>query len=412
MRIRLRALKETSHVKILFGHFFATVLFAAILSIPLANVQIYPKAMVVLILLTCLYIFSFKRVHAFLNILLLYKDLVILIATLSACMIASMFLNRITSSYSWDGVYQVIFIHFFGLLALLFFYREGLFERGKKLILFFMILSFGIELISGFAQIFFQLNFIKGIFGSLQDGLTGTTINRNIFGFYMAFGTVLVFFKIMKLQKAIKMRYLVLQILFLVGLLFSYSRASWVFVFAFMLSYTALFFKQMRQKDILLFLSVFFLFAIAFVFSDALGDRFSSMIEGDSSNRFEIWQTTIQLIKQKLLLGYGVRNFDFEITGAYFPHNFILDILYSVGILGFSVSVVLLILTYKEIIKTNLIYLPLFFSFFAIMQFDHDITSRRALSMLMLFAFFIFSKRVDISDAKRGKSYNNFDIKY
>jgi O-antigen ligase len=407
------ALIEPLHIKALFGYFFTAILFITILSIPLANVQIYPKSMMILMLLVSLYIVLLKKTRIFLNTLFLYKDLIALMAILGVCIISSMLDNRVASFYSWEGVCQVVFMHFFGFITLLFLYQEGFFGKmGKKLIFFLMLISFGIELISGFAQIFFQLSFIEGIFGSLQSGLTGTTINRNIFGFYMAFGTVLTLLKIIRSQGTINIYYPILLTLFFIGLLFSYSRASWVFVFVFMFSYTIIFFKQVKQRDALLFLFVLFLFAIAFVFSSALSDRFLSIIEGDSSSRFEIWQQTVEFIKQKFLLGYGVRNFDFEVMGAYFPHNFILDILYSVGILGFSVSAAFLVLTCKEIIKTNLIHLPLLLSFFMILQFDHDITSRRVLSMLMLLAFFIFSRRVDENNAKMGKNYNDFDTKY
>ncbi|MDR2342714.1 MAG: O-antigen ligase family protein [Campylobacteraceae bacterium] len=312
-----------------------------------------------------------------------------------------MIANRIVSSYSWDGVYQAAFTHFFGFIALLFFYKEGFFGKaGKNLIFFFLLISLSIELAIGFGQIFFQFNFIKGVFGSLQSGLTGTTINRNIFGFYMAFGTILTLFAVISSREILKTHYLILLTLFFVGLLFSYSRSSWLFVFVFTLSCTVVFFKQIRKRDISLLLFIISLFAIPLLFSHSLGDRFMSIMEGDSSNRFEIWQTTLSLINEKLFLGHGVRNFNFEATGAYFPHNFILDILYSMGILGFCVSIALLILTCKEIIKTNLLYLPLFFALFAAMQFDHDITSRRVLSMLMLFAFFVFSKRIDKQSIK------------
>jgi O-antigen ligase len=385
----------------LFRHFFTIVLFIAILAIPLAHTQIYQKAIMTLILLSGFYIILFKKSYSFSDILLLYKDVIILTTILICCMIISMIANRIVSSYSWDGVYQAAFTHFFGFIALLFFYKEGFFGKaGKNLIFFFLLISLSIELAIGFGQIFFQFNFIKGVFGSLQSGLTGTTINRNIFGFYMAFGTILTLFAVISSREILKTHYLILLTLFFVGLLFSYSRSSWLFVFVFTLSCTVVFFKQIRKRDISLLLFIISLFAIPLLFSHSLGDRFMSIMEGDSSNRFEIWQTTLSLINEKLFLGHGVRNFNFEATGAYFPHNFILDILYSMGILGFCVSIALLILTCKEIIKTNLLYLPLFFALFAAMQFDHDITSRRVLSMLMLFAFFVFSKRIDKQSIK------------
>jgi O-antigen ligase len=357
--------------------------------------------MAVLIFLTALYIILFKKARAFSDILFLYKDLIALTATLALCMIISTLSNGVTSFYSWDGVYQVIFVHFLGLIAMLFFYQEGFFGKiGKNLIFFFLLISLSLELIVGFGQMIFGLNLIKDVFGSLQSGLTGTTINRNIFGFYMALGAILTLIAIISYREMLKTRFLVLLTLFFTALLFSYSRASWLFVFVFALSCMVVFFKRIQKRDVSLFLFIVLLFAAAFLFSPSLGDRFVSMLEGESSNRFEIWQTTLTLINEKLFLGHGVRNFDYELTGAYFPHNFILDILYSAGILGFCVSAAILILTCKEIVKTNLLYLPLFFSIFAAMQFDHDITSRRVLSMLMLFAFFIFSKRVDRQSVK------------
>jgi O-antigen ligase len=360
--------------------------------------HLYNKVARIIILIAILYIIIFKKIDAFIKLIILYKDIIILMAVLVVVMVISSIISPISTKTAFSTIQKIVPIYFCTLIAMLFFYQERfLSKNGKNIILVLLLIVLAIQLGTGIAQIFFQYSFKYGILGSFETGLTGITTNRNIFGFYMALGAVLTLMFFIKTQggKRIKVFYLTLLALFFIGLLFSYSRTSWVFVFVFVTSYMVIFFNKLQKKDIILFVFILTLFILPILLFNSLGDRFATILDGDGSGRLEIWQNTIKMIADRLLLGYGVNTFYLEAWQVSFPHNFMLDILYSVGICGFIVSGCLLYLTFKEIINTNMFYLPLFLAFFVALQFDHDITSRRVLASLMLFAFFVFSNRLD-----------------
>ncbi|MCP4355080.1 MAG: O-antigen ligase family protein [Proteobacteria bacterium] len=70
--------------------------------------------------------------------------------------------------------------------------------------------------------------------------------------------------------------------------------------------------------------------------------RFTLKSEDLSSTRFKIWDFTLQKALEKPLLGHGAKSFRYlsqenkrqEIKKAYSPHNFILEVFFSTGIIG------------------------------------------------------------------------------
>lgn len=188
---------------------------------------------------------------------------------------------------------------------------------------------------------------------------------------------------------------IVFLFVFLFNLLFSYSRASWLFYGVFTLILCTAEYKRISKKHFFIFLTISILIVLVFFYYDNLFFRLGQLLKMDDSGRTPIWDDVIYLIKQNFVFGYGLMSYASIASQPILSvHNSVLEILLFVGIFGFTSFTLLLYFILMEIIKIkNYFYLALFFAFLVITQFDNSIIkSITSLSTLSIFAFFIFAK--------------------
>jgi O-antigen ligase len=128
------------------------------------------------------------------------------------------------------------------------------------------------------------------------------------------------------------------------------------------------------------------------LFSDYLSTRFHSLASGDSSNRYEIWLKAIEMISQKPLFGWGIESWKvFGLKEYAGIHNIYLEILFSLGILGFFCFFIFLFLISKNLFKQKDFILLIFLIYFLLIGcFDHSIlTGKTYLASITLLIFFI-----------------------
>ena len=202
----------------------------------------------------------------------------------------------------------------------------------------FILISLGIQGLDGVYQSFVGYDLFKHNLGSFAEGLTGATFNRNTFGFFMGLGVLTTYFLLIK-KFSLDMKngiVIILFIIFIFGILFSYSRATWVAVFICLFLYIIINYKKINLKYLIILVTMCIAIFYLFNFSDYLSTRFHSLASGDSSNRYEIWLKAIEMISQKPLFGWGIESWKvFGLKEYAGIHNIYLEILFSLGILGF-----------------------------------------------------------------------------
>lgn len=78
-------------------------------------------------------------------------------------------------------------------------------------------------------------------------------------------------------------------------------------------------------------------FGVKFSFLDKL--LLLKNFDDVNNGRTEIYQTTLQLICKRPILGYGISTFDFY-TSMEYPHNFILQMLFDIGVVGSGIVLI------------------------------------------------------------------------
>jgi O-antigen ligase len=381
-------------------------LFMWILFIPMKTV-FYQLGVVGLISIFVYYVFVERHIARFKSLLTEYADLIMAFSLIVVCMvIANMFSPYVTSD-SWRTLFHFIVRHGLVLLVLLFFLQEGLLSR--KLVLTALGLSLAVQGIDGLIQGFAHVDFIKGNQGSFEAGLTGATFSRNVFGMFMAIGlgltvSILTCKTLPMLPRKKLLLFAIFSFIFLTGVLFSYSRSSWLFVGVFLLVWFILNAKNVTRVHVTFVASILGLILLAFMFSESLDERLQMLINGYSSYRYEIWEHALQLIQERWLLGYGVDTYSVvgmkNFGGV---HNSTLEIFLYTGVVGFAAYAFLLYKTIVEIYRSKRYHYFMFLVAFLIMiQFDYSVMSGIAtLSMWVIFLFFVFSNRVDAEDDSR-----------
>ncbi|WP_024954288.1 O-antigen ligase family protein [Sulfurospirillum arcachonense] len=377
---------------------FKIFLFIWILFIPMKT-SIYPMSYALMIVLFLIYICTKKKIIQVTQMIKEYKNLLLSFSLVIVAMTISNSFNNIFNFTGWRAEFHYIFRYLLLFLILLFLYKENFFT--KKFLIITILFSLFIQAADGLFQTVFHYDFIKGIKYNPSDGLAGATFNRNAFGMFMSIGAsisagLLFHYKLLTLRKNEIFLLIALCILFVFNLFFSYSRASWLFFTIFSLILFSTNCKKIDKYHIVFFTTFLFISVTIFLSNHSLLHRFYSLIEGNSSHRYEIWLHSLELIKQKLFFGYGLMSYSqIGIKGISGVHNSILEILLFLGLFGFLVYTNLLWQILKKVISSkNTIYIGLFFAFLTITQFDHSIIkSIASLSSLTLFAFFIFSKK-------------------
>lgn len=372
-------------------------IFIFILFIPMKT-SIYQICFVILIVLFFFNIFFYRKTYEFFQLLRTYKNILFGFCLLIFSMILSNSLSNYADYDSWKAVFYYITRYLPLFIIFLYFYSQNLIS--KKALLVYIFLSLFIQAIDGIFQAITHYDFIKHNVGSLSQGLTAATYNRNVFGFFIGIGLMLS--TIITHKNCFKNFYEKIIVyfsfpIFFFCLFFSLSRGSWFMYVVFLLLYSVLHFKSLTIKYHLSILFLIFMVGWFFSYFDVLNYRFDALIAMDSSNRFEIWNDTIRLIKENYLIGYGIDTFDgLTKTKIYNIHNSFLEVFYSLGIIGVIAFSYVLFLATKEMIKDNSKELfAIFASIIVATQFTHGVlVGISILSTFSILGFFIFSKRI------------------
>jgi len=389
----------------LVENIFRLFLVLWILFIPLKTV-FYQIAWVGLIVTFFAYCFMQKEcAKEFVAICKHFKDVCILFGLIIVSMVVASLLNPAHQEVHWQWLFFYIFQYFFIFFILLFMYRRRVYSTRFLITTIFIVL--GIYAMDGIWQLSFSEDLLRHKIGSLERGLTGPTHNRNVYGMLMAITAYISFaLAIMCYRFLRKKELLFLGVLFIVALidlLLSYSRASWLFFFTASAIFIGLAVKKgLFNKKILFFvLSMAFGIAVLLYLSDLhLQHRFMQLLHGHSSYRLQMWPLTIEQIKKHWLFGHGLVDgnfFLYKVVSHYrYIHNSFLEVLFTVGLMGFVFYTLLLIVILREILRLgNPLYLGLFFGFLVLFQFDHSmIKGSIQLSILTVFAFFVFKERL------------------
>lgn len=364
---------------------FKFFLFIWIMALPFKN-AVYQISVILIILYFIVHIIKTKNINILKENL---KVTIPLFIGFSFIIFAMLLANLLNLEYldkkSWNVIYMFILRYGLVFIILAYFYRLEYFT--KKEIFLFMLFSFFFLGLTGVYQIVNNPSVILG------EGVVGTLNNRNAFGLFMGMGFVLSLYTI-NYKKNLAF-YLIPFFTFL--MIFSFSRSSWVASSATIFVLICLNYKSITIKHFGYFiLFLIFLLLLYFIF-DSLQLRFAQLINGDTSLRSTIWIKTLALIKERLLIGYGVDSWmnlsDPYLKGFPDPHNMILEILIYTGLMGlmacfFTIGIVL----YKIIKDKNLILLPIATYFLVVTQFDFGaFFSKELLSFLTIFVFFVYS---------------------
>ena len=348
-----------------------------------------------------IYLYTNKKLPMLKNLFLEQKNILFAFGFILVSMTTSNALSPVATLDSWSAEFQYLFRYFFMFAILLLFHKEDIFS--KKFIVIAILLSLFIQGIDGIYQSLFEVDFIKNNAGSLSEGLSGATFNRNNFCFFMSIGasicTGLLFYsKEYKLEKIHITTLITLLSVFLFNLLFSYSRASWLFYSVFSFILFAVEYKRISNKHFVFFLIIILLTALIFFHFDDLFLRLYQLIKLNDGGRYPIWHDVLHLIKENFIFGYGLMTYQYIASQPILSvHNSVLEILLFLGIVGFIAFTALLYFILDAIIKAkNYFYLAFFCAFLVISQFDNSIIKGiTSLSTLSIFAFFIFAKETN-----------------
>lgn len=132
------------------------------------------------------------------------------------------------------------------------------------------------------------------------------------------------------------------------------------------------------------------------------------------TGRTEIWNTAIELIKNKIFMGYGleteiVRIHRFNSMEAVHAHNFILEFLYQGGIVLLSLLVMFVNLIRKKIIEYKNTKIGMFFSWgiliYLVMWLTEVYTIETFSWMFIIFFYIDFILRKEEINDKNSKEY-------
>lgn len=170
---------------------------------------------------------------------------------------------------------------------------------------------------------------------------TATFPDPHMFSFFL--GIVIAFALVLLLTEKRKVLYGLALSVLLVADGLTFSRSGYLGIVAGAIFLVVFFWKKMRLRGKVLFLSVCFLAGLFLATPNPVSVRYVSIFnlkEGSNKGRLEIWERTSEIIKEKPLLGVGIGNYPLEIkpTAAYrepfYAHNTYLDIAAETGVLN------------------------------------------------------------------------------
>lgn len=390
-------------LKINLPFLYRFFLFVWILFIPMKN-SVYQISIVLLIALFLFDIAQKKNYASFIDVLNVYKDIMIGFCLILVSMSISNYLG-VQAPKAWylEGMF-ILRYGFIGIILIYGYYKNYI---NQKIILLMILFSLTLHGINGLYQHIFDIDFISG--HRITDGtwLSGAVFYYNPFGMLMGLGAAITLSLLIYCRKEVLSRFqhlflFIVLSLFLYTLLFSLSRAAWVAFGVFTVSIMAFDYKKLNKTLLFMLVLLFCSLAVVMIYNEtSILLRVKQLLEGDSSNRYEIWKATFEAFLQHPYFGYGLNSFkevvlnQSQYNGV---HNSLLEILLFLGLFGLSAFSVMLFLVLREIYRQKkLQYFSFLLFFLSISQFDHSLFSSKIfLSILTLFFFFLFSQRISL----------------
>lgn len=378
-------------------YIFNTILVLWIAFIPLKN-AIYQGSVVLMILLFIFHSIKFQNYKVVKEIVQKNKIIFMALLLIFVSMVISSLLgvntkDSLSESFKFLIRYVLIF------LVLLYFYYHNFFTR--QFLITIVMISLGIYAFDGLYQYINGVDIFKGL--PLHGaGIVGPLHNRNVFGFIMAIGAIIsstiLVYNIYE-NKIVKFLIAGLFFLMLFNLFFSMSRASWLFFTIYIVSlvFYGVYSKRISPKVLYLFLAGIAIAILLFFTNESLISRFNSLLEGNSSGRFDIWKSVLPYIYDKFLFGYGIDTFTTIVTDKYAGvHNLTLEILLFLGLFGLFVYTYFFYVIFVHIYKIGLYEVAFFLvGYLTLLQFDGSLVySKINLSVLVIVLFFAYSKQI------------------
>lgn len=365
---------------------FKVLLFIWILSIPFKNAVFQISSSLIILF----FLVNLFRTKNFQILILNLKETKYLFIGFFFIIFSMIFSNLINldniNIKSWNLIFMFIIRYGLIFIILAYFYKLKFFSKNE--VIFFILLSLLLVLSTGIYQSIQNFDLIlKG------KGITGTLYNRNAFGLFMGLGFVLSFL-LLKYKKNFA---LILIFLFSFFMIFSFSRSSWVASVSSFFIFLLINYKSIRLSHLIYFLSFIGFLIILYLNFNSFQNRFEQLLDGNSSHRTTIWLHSIEFIKERLLFGYGIDSFKnlpdplFKKISA--PHNMIVEILISIGLIGLIGYLSIIFIVLRKIYKSgNFYFFPIITYFFIVVQFDFGIfSSKELLSFLTIFVFFVYA---------------------
>jgi len=288
----------------------------------------------------------------------------------------------------------------------------GVFSEKEEWIKLFKI-SVIVSGVSSLAAILQKFN-VASFYG-FHNGISGTLSNPNLFGDYIVLSIFLTFFLItVEREKYLKIVWIFLAVLNCYTLFLSLCRGAW---FGFLMGLIFLsffyFFNLNYKKRIILLFGILILSILILLASfnlknielskNSFFDKIIS-INYNLNGRTEIWKMSFVAFKERPLLGWGTESFsfvydknfkssfsDFLLDGVYYdrPHNKVIEILVSNGIVGIisylSIFSVIFYIIFKYIKRP----VSLFLAAFCVSYFFQNIFSFDSACSYILFFLMI-----------------------
>ena len=368
--------------------FIPFILFIWVMAIPFKN-SIYQLTLVSIILSCVFLIIKHKDYSTFKSIITRDK---ILLYGISLILLSMTVSNAFGLNPHDAFVGQLKFFYKYILIffALLYLHDKKYFSL--KLLTFFILISLSIQAMNGLYQHIISTDVFSD--RALQDGgLTGSFSSRNVFGLFMLVASALFFVQIQTKPALNKLMPLML-ILFSIsvyGLLFSYSRASWV---AFASFYFIILFSSKKITTFLVLLVPPIIALTLLLSSENLVLRLEQLLSGSDSGRLEIWLWAFNSFKESWLLGYGLESWSMieDVPPYRFVHNSILEVALNLGVIGlFSYTFLAFHILRKSIqSQGTAVLFALGIALFVISLFDHSIIEGKLfLPILTLYAAYV-----------------------
>jgi putative inorganic carbon (HCO3(-)) transporter len=338
------------------------------------NIFILPKTIIFYTLLSLLFISTLIKLFLIEKIKFSQKFLffcLIPIFLLLSLAVSSLFSFDI--SLAWKGLYNrqnglffYVNIFLWFILVSFNYYQDKKFINLRKILLTVAFSSFFVSIYAIF-QYFGIDRFIWT--ESTNGGRVFSSLGQpNYLGLFINFVWPVVFYLLIsEKKKYYKIFFGFLLCLNFLALIFSFSRSAWLgFLFGFVFLFLYYFLKVSKKKALigLLFfviISPFFLTQKYFVY------RINNLFEyksGSGADRIVIWQTAIEKIKKRPILGYGLEQQEILFRSSYNKdwalyedyttfadrtHNIVLDYLLIGGFVYLSLFFVFLFFLFKAV---------------------------------------------------------------